>query len=234
MASRKFESALPGWVSTTGLYLLTYVTYRCGAIRGKVAILNECVKHLTWLRERFGRTNLHAHRESLWKTMIAEMHEGTWTVYEFGVAWGYTTHFWLSRVGSSVESWHGFDRFTGLPRGWRDLPAGKFDAGGKPPAIDDPRLHWHVGDVEQTLPGVPISPHRKCVLFDLDIYEPTAFAWEYLKSSLSPGDLLYFDESFDMDERKVIEHHVLKDFRLELIASTPLASCFRLAERISE
>ena len=47
-------------------------------------------------------------------------------------------------------------------------------------------------------------------------------------SALSPGDLAYFDESFDTDERKVIEHHVLKDFRLELIASTGVGMCFVL------
>jgi len=228
MPSKSFKSALPGWLSTTGLYLLTNLTFRCGAIRRKVAILNECVDHLQWLRGRFGKTNLHARRESLWKLMMGEMRGGRWTVYEFGVAWGYATNYWITQAGDCVETWHGFDRFTGLPRGWRGLPAGEFDAGGNTPPIDDPRVRWHVGDVENTLPPVPISPSPKCVLFDLDIYEPTAFAWEFMRPHLSPGDLLYFDESFDTDERRVIEEHVLKQFRLELIASTPLASCFRI------
>jgi hypothetical protein len=234
MPSHTFEAAFPGRVSTAGLFLLTRFAYRFGTVRRKLAILNECVNHWTWLRSRFGRIDLYARRESLWKLMIDEMKQDRWVVYEFGVAWGYTTNFWLARAGSSVVEWHGFDRFTGLPRGWRELPAGVFDAGGNPPPIDDDRVRWHVGDVESTLPAVAISNHRKCIIFDLDIYEPTAFVWNCLRSSLAPGDLLYFDESFDHDERKVIEHHVMNDFRIEPIACTPLASCFRLAERVAQ
>ena len=43
------------------------------------------------------------------------------------------------------------------------------------------------------------------VLFDLDIYEPTAFAWEVISAHLRAGDVMYLDEAFDGDERRVLD-----------------------------
>jgi hypothetical protein len=50
---------------------------------------------------------------------------------------------------------------------------------------------------------------QKLILFDLDICEPTAIAWNALSSALRPGDLLYFDGAFDRDERRVLGEMVL-------------------------
>ena len=153
------------------------------------------------------------------------------TVLEFGVAWGYATNYWLSKNGSGIQLWHGFDCFTGLPRSWRDLDAGAFDAEGSPPNIIDPRVVWHIGDVEEQLPLLTIDNNSKLILFDLDLFEPTEFAWLHLRKSLNRGDIVYFDEGFDIDERKVIEDYVLQDFQVTVIGITNTAIAFLLNER---
>ncbi|MEI7715375.1 MAG: class I SAM-dependent methyltransferase [Mycobacterium sp.] len=144
---------------------------------------------------------------------------------EFGVAHGYATNWWLNRLGQNVV-WHGFDRFTGLPRAWKDFEKGAFSNDGEPPEITDPRVHWHPGDVEDTLNTVDISLHREgaqwMVLFDLDIYEPTAFAWGLIQEHIRPGDIIYFDEAGDDDERKVLDELVLPSIKCEPIAATPV------------
>jgi hypothetical protein len=83
----------------------------------------------------------------------------------------------------------------------------RIDAGGAPPNIPDPRVTWHVGRLEETLPSVTIDFESPlCVLFDLDLYEPSAFALERLEGELKPGDLLYFDEAYDpWQERRLID-----------------------------
>ncbi|WP_306590247.1 hypothetical protein [Geothrix sp. 21YS21S-4] len=223
-----FQAAEASWLSRRGLWLLARLMMGSSAFRRKVRILGETEDYLSWLQSEFGRIRLLKSREDLWGLMMADMDKGAWTVYEFGVAWGYATRHWLSRGLPSVVAWHGFDRFTGLPRAWRDVEEGEFDAQGRPPVLADPRVVWHVGDVEETLPAVEITSTRKCLLFDLDLYEPTAFAWNRLRSHLNPGDLLYFDEAYDQDERRVLVEHLLPEFRLELIGSTTYALALRV------
>ena len=68
-------------------------------------------------------------------------------------------------------------------------------------------------------------------MFDLDLFEPTEFAWLHLRKSLTSGDIVYFDEGFDIDERKVIEDYVLQDFQVTVIGITNTAIAFLLNER---
>lgn len=139
-------------------------------LRRRTLLLAERVEWVTWVEVNFLKYNFYWTREALWKEMQKLLGElDDWKVYEFGVAWGYATNFWTSRVGDGIIAWHGFDRFTGLPRSWRDLEQSSFDASGIPPAITDPRVTWHVGDVELELPKLEITPGPKIVLFDLDI-----------------------------------------------------------------
>ena len=120
--------------------------------------------------------------------------------------------------------WHGFDRFTGLPRKWEALPEGAFSANGATPQISDERITWHVGDVEATIHKVPeMLPsgfHRRVIFFDLDIYEPTKIAYEQLKPFILKGDILYFDEARMADEWKLITEQVIEDFSFKVIGIT--------------
>ena len=196
-------------------------------------MLAESVEWVTYVENNFQQSKLYWKREALWNEMhLLLLERSKWTVYEFGVAWGFATNYWTSRVKHEISEWHGFDRFTGLPRSWRDLKEQAFDAGGNAPAMTDPRIIWHVGDVEQELPKLGIADGPKIVLFDLDIYEPTLFAWKMLCPFLSFGDLIYFDEGFDQDERRVIDENVRMDFELTVVGITHTAIAFKLGKRL--
>lgn len=139
-------------------------------------------------------------RQQLWDFLAKHLRQFSDThIFEFGVANGDGARYWLGALEN--VSYHGFDCFTGMPAQYRQVPAGVFNLGGRPPDINDHRVTWHVGLIEKTLPGfaVPRTPHRMFI-FDLDLYEPTLQALETLRSVFQPGDLLYFDEAFDNAE----------------------------------
>lgn len=191
--------------------------------------LGQSANYIQWMMDTFGRRpDMVLTREEVWTKVLAGVAKDRPVVaWEFGVAWGYSSDWWLKRLTNPQLRWHGFDRFTGLPRAWRTYKAGDLDAGGKPPAIDDTRVEWHVGDVEDTLPRIDIQrdPNAQwLIMFDLDIYEPTSFAWKHLKQHLRPGDLIYFDEAFDEDERRVLNESIINDpdVKVSLFASSPL------------
>ena len=86
-------------------------------------------------------------------------------------------------------------------------------------------MRWHVGDVQDTLPTVDLVAARDAqwlVLFDLDIYEPTAFAWEVISAHLRPGDIIYFDEAAMEDERRVLDEMILPSIGCEPVGTTAI------------
>ena len=172
------------------------------------------------------RPTVFRRREELWERLAQRLDPDRPIVaLEFGVAWGYATAWWLRRLRGRDVVWHGFDRFTGLPRAWREYAQGAFDAGGKPPPIDDERVRWHVGDVQDTLRAVDLAAARDAqwlILFDLDIYEPNAFAWEAISAHLRPGDLVYFDEAMDIDERRVLNEMIMPSIDCQPVGTTAL------------
>lgn len=163
-------------------------------------------------------------RESLWEKAIELLDRENWVGLEFGVAWGYSTDFHVSRSAKMV-AWHGFDTFTGLPEDWRSYRKGHFNNHGEPPAIKDIRIGWHKGLIEQTLSFdflQSISSQQKYIIFDLDLFYPTYFALKSVTPHLSKGDLLYFDEPNDIDEGSLL--HVffkLNNGKLRVIGCTP-------------
>jgi hypothetical protein len=169
-------------------------------------------------------------REGLWQAASASLRSGKATVLEFGVASGDATRFWLSMVPNSELQWHGFDTFTGLPEPWirggiRFADVGTFSTEGAPPNISDPRVTWHPGRIEQTLPAAELDlAVPLCVLFDLDLYEPSAFALQWLSRHLKRGDLLYFDEAYDpWHERRLLDEFLDGGHRVRVIGSTGIA-----------
>jgi len=195
----------------------------------------EVASYMDWLRQNFGVTKLHSSRQKLWSEARRVVSDPNLLVLEFGVAWGYTTSWWLKRLGDKGVSWIGFDLFSGLPRAWRNLDAGHFDAGGLPPKeIIDTRVVWKVGDVSETVLGldlVDLENRKTLIFFDLDLFEPTKNVWEHIRHSLKPGDVIYFDEAFDLDERKVLNDLVLPEFEVEVIGCTAMALCLMLKSR---
>jgi hypothetical protein len=204
------------------------------SLRRRIRLLAEREEWTNWINETFPGGKFYWTRENLWKEMdVQTKSRSNWVTFEFGVAWGYTTNYWCSKLGTNITTWHGFDRFTGLPRSWRDLNSGAFDAKGQAPAISDGRIVWHVGDVEEELPKVELGTRPKLIFFDLDLYEPTHFAWNWLSPEMNEGDLIYFDEAFDRDERQVIKQNVLKEFDVEVVGFTHSAIAFKLGSRVT-
>ena len=180
-------------------------------MRSKFTQIGEISDYVNWLEKR-GLTKIRNRRERVWKDISVALSGRPFQGIEFGVAWGYLTWFWFTKNSSSIIAWDAFDRFTGLPKSWRDLPAGTFDANGNVPNIADPRITWHVGDVEKTVSR--LNPTRDVgssllIFFDLDIYEPSKLAFDHIKTYLRQGDILYFDEAFDTDERRLLDETIL-------------------------
>jgi hypothetical protein len=202
----------------------TWAFARSSVLRRKAMFAGEVADFVGWQADRFGRARTFRSREHLWSELRERMSPGRpWHVLEFGVAEGYATRWWLERLTAEDVTWDGFDRFTGLPRAWRRLPAGAFDAGGRPPSIDDPRITWHIGDVSEklrSLDAARFGEGGRLVLFDLDLYEPTVAAWRFVQPLLRAGDLLYFDEAMDGDERRVLDELVLPAGAYDYVGGT--------------
>ena len=203
------------------------------AVTRKVSNVGDIAGYMLWGRRQFGGFKPVARREQLWQIALNRLGSRRVRGFEFGVAWGYSTAWWLSRLEDPEVRWDGFDRFTGLPRDWRYLPQGAFDADGQPPKLNDNRVTWHVGDVQDRIGDLDLTRNDDqtwLVLFDLDVFEPSLVAWNNLKGSLRPGDLLCFDEAFDRDERHLLDHYVLPSGTFNLVGTTPTALCLEVAE----
>jgi len=188
-----------------------------------------------WCQERGFRPPCYLHRERLWSDAVFPRLTGPTTVIELGVAAGHATRYWLGALPNPDLRWHGYDTFRGLPEGWSrggvEFSApGRFDAGGAPPDIADTRVQWHVGLVEETLPQIDLrAGDRLCVLFDLDLYAPTAFALDWLGPHLRPGDVLYFDEIYDpWHERRALDEYLDAGHSLTPIGSTGMSAAFEV------
>ena len=213
----------------SGRLLSTLVSLlgRHRAIARKFRILGEHLDFRLFVTEKWGGSAPFFHtRESLWKEMVHQLNKPT-AFYEFGVAHGYLTNFFLNHFDERILSWNGFDRFIGLPTSWRESDEGAFSNGGAPPAINDSRIVWHVGDVEQTFHETLIKNSTNCYIFDLDLYGPSRSVWDVLHSKLKEGDVLYFDEAFDTDERRLINEEIInKNFAV--IGYTPYALALKV------
>ena len=222
-----FQNAGPTVPTTITHFLFAKVFRLSTKSRRKIINAAEIADYTGWLEKNFGSYKMFRKRESLWKEMVQNLDSRPIEGMEFGVAWGYATNFWLKVLNDSrLVVWRGFDRFTGLPRNWRNHKIGTFDAGGSAPNIGDPRVLWHVGDIENTISTVDTSiwnSRQLVVLFDLDLFEPSLYAWNFIKGKLKSGDLVYFDEAYDADERELLDNYVLKFGKFKCIGATPLA-----------
>ncbi len=120
---------------------------------------------------------------------------------EFGVFEGASLRWWSRALRHEGSELHGFDSFEGLPEPFdMDHPKRRFDRGGRPPKIDDPRITFHVGLFESTLPAFVVPPHEQLlVTLDADLYSSTRLVLDHLAPAITPGAVLYFDELSRVD-----------------------------------
>jgi hypothetical protein len=238
----KTSTAFPRAAISPTTYKLHEIAARLfrgsATLRTKASNAGQIAEYVAWQQRVFGHLpTFFGHQERLWERLAQQLDPNRLlVVLEFGVAHGYATNWWLHRLAGRDVVWHGFDRFTGLPRAWREHYPGAFDNGGEPPAIDDARVCWHVGDVEDTLGAVDLVSARDAqwlVLFDLDLYEPTAFAWHVLRDHIRPGDVIYLDEAGIEDERRVLDEMILPSIDCEPVGATPLGLGLVVADPVS-
>jgi len=185
------------------------------------------------------QTPVSSNRESLYGLILKNIDENpskSWAFLEFGVAWGYTTNYFSSRLDQKrvQYAYYGFDTFQGLPNRWREFEKGSFSAHGeKPKGISD-NVEFLVGYVEETLPKFidnHFQPRTKkeglVILFDLDLLSPTRFCFDLILPFLSPGDILYFDEAFDFCERSIILEIMKENTEFEVMGASLQALLIR-------
>lgn len=209
------------------LALLVSLIARNISIARRFKTLGELLDFHMFVKSNWGvGDKFFYNRELLWKEMIRHVEKPA-NFFEFGVAHGYLTNYFFTNFEELIKGWNGYDRFRGLPTGWRDLGEGSFSSNGLPPAINDRRIKWHIGDIENTFDTTTIDSGTNIYIFDLDLYGPSKFVWDAMKNKLSSGDILYFDEAFDADERRLIREEILKN-NFKLVGWTPLALALKV------
>ena len=220
-----------------------YIAFKLASSRysQNIANLGVIADYILFIKRNFGRDsverNFSRNREESWGKIVKRLNRNERVLFlEFGVAWGYATKTMLNlfkKNGFSIGSENpnnnvthfGFDLFSGLPKSFRQYPAGYFaTSDGTPPHISG--ANFVKGLVQETLlPEIrklnPEDYDRVVIFFDLDLYEPTKFAMEALKDFVRPGTFIYFDELFDFEERRVLLESFDDLDKLELLSFTP-------------
>lgn len=167
----------------------------------RVEVLNLLLEFGKWLEDNeFGVT--FASRYDLYEYVNHEIVANAPIDYlEFGVYKGASMEYWVQLNRHPNSRFFGFDTFEGLPGDWKVftqvISKGTFDAGGKPPEIDDPRVKFVKGLFQVTLPGFLESftaKNRLVINCDADLYTSTLYVLASLNQLLVPGSIVIFDE----------------------------------------
>lgn len=153
-------------------------------------------------------------------------------VLDFGVASGRST-LQIADGLSPLENRKvvGFDAFLGIRDAWSKVgrPPGSMSRGGSiPPALQEhPRVDLVVGWVEDTLDHFLASNPGEIafVHMDMDVYPPTRYTLERIKSRLAPGSVVVFDDFFGFVGW---QHHSVRAFN-EVFGSGPRWTCIGIS-----
>ena len=172
-----------------------------GRLRPYVDAISAYSKYGDWLKENASLQHFNE-RERMYDYLDTEVVRGEPIDYlEFGVYQGYTIQYW-SKINDNPHSrFFGFDSFEGLPEDWSGafvrVPRGTFNTDGVIPAIDDPRVSFHKGWFQHSLPvflQTFESRNRLVIHCDADLYTSTLYVLCTLHRYLKPGSLVIFDE----------------------------------------
>lgn len=226
-------------------------------VQVRIWAIGDGLRHIDRLRKLDDDANLLlSRREHIWDVMIqnlqsvhsqlvtsgeqdASSSDPTTVTFEFGVAYGYSSNYFLERVKSRGYLHYGFDSFIGLARGFREFPKGAFNTEGTHPNIDDSRVRWVVGDVFDT---VSVSYLQQCLrgsavavfFFDLDLYEPTEHVLLQVLQVARIGDIFYFDEPLDAEEYVIVDRLLSNQYgsvEFKVLCYSPISAAFVLVSR---
>jgi O-methyltransferase len=186
---------------------------------GALGLLSSSVNYLgvgRWMKKNgFSTSNRVWERVELYEQVDSRVAGKKNILYlEFGVSHGRSMKTWYSLLKNESAVLHGFDTFEGLPQGGgKEWPEGMYSQGGNIPDISDPRVTFHKGLLEETLPHYSPPAHDSLIVsIDCDMYSSTIFVLNSLAPYLTPGTYLYFDEFSDYD-------HELRAFDEFLLAT---------------
>lgn len=174
-----------------------------------------------------------SNKYKLWEKLATIVDDRDLFVCELGVFEGEGMRWWLKR--KSDLSYVGFDTFEGLPDPWvRNgevyLKRNHFSTQSKlPKGSSDARVTLYKGNVfnyesELQIELTKSGARKRIFIFDFDLLEPTKFALNLIKESITEGDILFFDEGFDSSgELQLLENLLKEAGRWELIGWTNLA-----------
>jgi len=169
-----------------------------------------------WSKNRAGQARTFDDRLRLYDWLNASIlnHEPI-TYLEFGVFKGDSIRYWSNLNLDPATRLIGFDTFTGLPEAWTHFidktHRGAFDAGGKVPQFDDPRVSFVKGRFQDSLPGFLSQfqqSGRLVVHLDADLYSATLYVLTMLNARLPDGAILILDEFSSV----LHEFRALEDF----------------------
>ena len=194
--------------------------------------LVEVLEYRIWIKRTFSGVKYFRNKKSLLDKIINEVNNSgameDVLYFEFGVAYGETARY-IAKKTEGHFKYHGFDTFEGLPKAWRGLNKGAFTNHGLVPKIPNENVFFYKGLIQDSISQVDFkSANMKCFIFDFDLYEPTLFAYKYISGAIKEGDILYFDEAFDSNERIVLENYFLDIFDFSVIGVSPFGVAFRI------
>ena len=129
-----------------------------------------------WMRDRgFLFPDRVSSREEVWAAMITKVRDQNVLYLEFGVAYGGSMQFWSRELKSPTSALHGFDSFEGLPEQAGPWYKGQFNASGRVPIIDDPRVSFFKGWFNQLLPSYCLPPHDVLVSTWMPTFTPLRY-----------------------------------------------------------
>ena len=169
-----------------------------------------------------GRFN---HREAVWEVVVNRVQDRVVLYLEFGVYEGVSIRYWSNALRNPQSSLHGFDSFEGLPEDFDiDGPyvKGAFDVGGRIPIVNDPRVVFHKGWFEDTVPSyLPPNHDVLVVCMDADLYSSTKLVLEHLRPWIKSGTFIYFDDMSrpDHEPRAFDEFMKATQLRFRLVAT---------------
>ena len=199
-----------------------------------IKYFTEIVSFVLWQKRSFGKITFLSSKEELFLLMQLSMpsEHFNFNVYEFGVAHGFMTNWFLNSpesLSSRIAHYAGFDTFEGLHMEYRNYPVGSFTNHNKFPALSDSRLTWYKGKIEETLLEIERPSNPSIWIFDLDLPHSTISAWRIVEHLIKSGDILYFDEGFDSEEFEIVKLVFDSVHKLIYIGTTLQAIAFKVA-----
>ena len=242
MAENGYAYAWPARFWYPVYFGAAWLSSKSALVQTKMARIGEIADWIRYVERHVagGEVRVFSDKDKLRLAILRMLDkDSSISIVELGVAYGRGSSWWLKWGSQQLNRLHGFDRFTGLPREWRGLSAGHFSTSGQPPAIDSEKVKFWIGDVEETIPQAladaefrsDLQDSSTIFVFDMDIREPTEFAYSALLDLMSPGDVLLFDEAFDAANERVVLEQALHDWEYECLGVTCEAVAMKLLGR---